>query len=156
MTLIKDQHGSIIDIHQAKSCAIWLNFGGGSMQLSNDNIGSLHIGGMLDFINDFCKVDFHDFYKTTLSGKIKVCGCKHCTKYAKTLKEFGEFDDASKQCLYYEQYGISKSKYSVSHHDGIKKHKDGSKFYDIALFKSKAKKDSFVKTLITAGYILER
>jgi hypothetical protein len=42
---------------------------------------------------------------------------------------------------------IGEAKYSVSWHDGVKKHKDGSKFFDIAIFKSKAKMNKFLAEL---------
>ena len=44
-------------------------------------------------------------------------------------------------------YNIGKVKYLVSYHDGVKKHKDGSDFWDIACFKSKKKMNDFIKTL---------
>ena len=51
-----------------------------------------------------------------------------------------------------EQENIGKSKYVVSHHDGVKAHSDGSPFFDIAIFKNKRKKDQFVKGLRRSGY----
>ena len=39
------------------------------------------------------------------------------------------------------QFGIGKSKYIINFHDGEKKHKDGSNFFDIAIF---SKDDSFL------------
>ena len=44
------------------------------------------------------------------------------------------------------QYNIGKAKYLVNYHKG-KKHKDGSKFFDIAIFKNKNKMNEFIKTL---------
>jgi len=40
-------------------------------------------------------------------------------------------------------YGIGKAKYVVNYYTG-KKHKDGSKFFDIAIFKNKKKMDKFI------------
>jgi N-acetylneuraminic acid mutarotase len=54
--------------------------------------------------------------------------------------------------LFREQYGIGKTKYSVSFHNGVSKHKDGSPFYDIRLFKNKRKKDQFIRSLLKQGY----
>ena len=48
---------------------------------------------------------------------------------------------------------IGKVKYVVNYHDGIKTHKDGSKFYDIATFKNKKKRGNFIKELIKKNYI---
>ena len=44
------------------------------------------------------------------------------------------------------QYDIGKIKYLVNYHKG-KKYKDGSKFFDIAIFKNKNKMKEFIKTL---------
>lgn len=41
---------------------------------------------------------------------------------------------------------IGRAKYVVSFYKG-KKHPDGSKFYDIAIFKNKLKMNDFVKSL---------
>lgn len=48
---------------------------------------------------------------------------------------------------------IGTAKYVVNYHDGIKKHKDGSEFYDIAIFRNKKKMNSFVSKLKKDGYI---
>lgn len=45
------------------------------------------------------------------------------------------------------QYNIGHAKYVVSYHDGVKKHADGSDFYDIALFKNKKKMEAFIKEI---------
>lgn len=50
-------------------------------------------------------------------------------------------------------YNVGKCKYVVNYHDGIKKHDDGSNFYDIAIFRNKRKMNSFVSELIKEGYI---
>lgn len=47
---------------------------------------------------------------------------------------------------------IGKVRHSVSFHDGAKKHKDGSEFWDIEIFKSKKAVAAFVKTLKAQGY----
>jgi hypothetical protein len=44
-------------------------------------------------------------------------------------------------------YNIGKVKYLVSFYEGIKKHKDGSEFWDIKCFKSKLKMYKFLKEL---------
>jgi hypothetical protein len=50
------------------------------------------------------------------------------------------------------QFGVGKSKYVVNHYDGQKQHKDGSAFFDIAIFKNMKDKDNFVKELRSKGY----
>jgi len=54
--------------------------------------------------------------------------------------------------LFYIQDNIGKAKYTVSYHDGISTHSDGSSFYDIAIFKNKQKKLKFIKELKSKGY----
>lgn len=53
---------------------------------------------------------------------------------------------------YYEQSNVGTAKYVVNHHDGVKKHADGSPFYDIAIFHNKKKKAAFIRTLRASGY----
>ena len=48
---------------------------------------------------------------------------------------------------------VGKVKYLVNYQGGIKKHKDGSLFCDIATFKNKKKRDKFVKELRSQGYV---
>jgi len=47
---------------------------------------------------------------------------------------------------------IGKAKYVVSFHDGLKTHKDGSRFFDIAIFKNKKKLAKFLIKLHNDGY----
>lgn len=53
------------------------------------------------------------------------------------------------------KYGVGKSKYVVSYHDGVKKHKDGSDFFDIQIFKNQKDLDTFKKALLQKGFIEE-
>lgn len=54
--------------------------------------------------------------------------------------------------LYYIQYNVGKAKYAVNFHDGIKKHKDGSAFYDIRIFHNKKDFKKFEQHLLKTGY----
>lgn len=54
--------------------------------------------------------------------------------------------------VYNEQHGVGKAKYVVNFHDGKKMHKDGSPFYDIALFSNKKALAMFIKGLKSQGY----
>jgi len=47
---------------------------------------------------------------------------------------------------------IGHAKYVVNYHDGIKKHSDGSDFFDIAIFKNKKKLNDFILELVNNGY----
>lgn len=54
--------------------------------------------------------------------------------------------------MFCEMFRVGHAKWVVNYHDGEKTHKDGSAFYDIAIFHSKWKKDAFVKKLEQEGY----
>jgi hypothetical protein len=51
------------------------------------------------------------------------------------------------------KHNVGKVRYLVSFHNGIKKHKDGSIFFDIAIFKNKKKLNEFISYLLKNGYI---
>lgn len=50
---------------------------------------------------------------------------------------------------------IGKAKYSISYHDGVKKHKDGSDFFDIEIFKNKVDLEKAIKNYKSKGFIEE-
>lgn len=50
------------------------------------------------------------------------------------------------------QYNIGTVKYVVNFHNGVSKHKDGSTFFDIGIFKNKKKFEKFMKDLRGKGY----
>ncbi|MDG6912643.1 MAG: hypothetical protein JRN35_06120 [Nitrososphaerota archaeon] len=54
--------------------------------------------------------------------------------------------------VYFRQDNIGTAKYTVSYHNGVKKHRDGSPFFDIAIFRNKKKLDAFVRKLRVEGY----
>lgn len=47
---------------------------------------------------------------------------------------------------------VGKCKYLINYHDGIKKHKDGSEFFDIKIHSNKINHNNFIKRLIEKGY----
>ena len=51
--------------------------------------------------------------------------------------------------------GIGSSKYSISSHDGVKTHKDGSDFYDIKIFKNKVDLEKGIKDYKRKGFVEE-
>lgn len=55
---------------------------------------------------------------------------------------------------YYIQRGIGKVKYIVNFHDGEKKHKDGSEFFDVATFKNKKEMNVYIELLKLSNYKL--
>jgi len=54
---------------------------------------------------------------------------------------------------YYQQDRVGSAKYTISYHDGKKKHKDGSDFFDIQTFKNKKDLAKFVNTLHKGGFV---
>ena len=50
---------------------------------------------------------------------------------------------------------IGKAKYSISSHDGVKKHKDGSDFFDIEIFKNKVDLEKAIKKYTSQGFQME-
>jgi len=76
-------------------------------------------------------------------------------------KKFNNYKDIHKdidssinegQKRYNQKDGVGKSKYVISYHDGKKKHKDGSDFFDIQIFRNKKDLAKFVNTLHKGGY----
>lgn len=53
---------------------------------------------------------------------------------------------------YYLMMNIGHAKYVVNFHDGVKTHKDGSKFYDINIFKNLPSLKAFIKELTEQNY----
>ena len=53
---------------------------------------------------------------------------------------------------FYMQSNIGTAKYVVNYYDGVKKHRDGSPFINIAIFRNKKKLNAFVKGLFSQGY----
>lgn len=69
---------------------------------------------------------------------------------ASDLNELLGYDNTKK---FYIQQNVGTAKYLVNYYNGVKKHEDGSDFYDIAIFSNKKKLDDFVKELKSKGYI---
>ena len=74
-------------------------------------------------------------------------------KVMMTQKKIKGIDEGKKR--FRQQDGIGKSKYTISYHDGKQKHKDGSDFFGIKIFKNKKDLESFRKDLKKQGYIEE-
>lgn len=50
-------------------------------------------------------------------------------------------------------FNVGRSRYVVNFHDGEKKHKDGSRFFDIEIFSNKRKFLAFIRSLLKQGYV---
>jgi hypothetical protein len=53
---------------------------------------------------------------------------------------------------FYTQNNIGKAKYTISYHDGISKHNDGSNFFGIAIFSNKKKFEERKNQMLNDGY----
>ena len=73
------------------------------------------------------------------------------TKYPKAIDE--SINEGKKR--FRQQDGIGKAKYTISYHDGKEKHKDGSDFFGIQIFKNKKDLETFRKSLLSKGYVEE-
>jgi hypothetical protein len=54
---------------------------------------------------------------------------------------------------FYISYNVGHAKYVINFHNGVKKHDDGSPFYDIYIFNNKKKLYASVKSLLKRGYV---
>ena len=71
-------------------------------------------------------------------------------KVMMTQKKIRGIDEGQKR--YNQKNNVCKSKYVISYHDGKKKHKDGSDFFDIQTFRNKKDLAKFVNALHRGGY----
>ena len=75
---------------------------------------------------------------------------KKLLQLAKKTKFPKAIDEGQKR--YNQKDGVGKSKYVISYHDGKKKHKDGSDFFDMQIFRNKKDLAKFVNALHKGGY----
>jgi len=84
------------------------------------------------------------FNRNNPSDVKKILQLAKKTKFPKAI------DEGPKR--YNQKDGVGKSKYVISYHDGKKKHKDGSDFFDIQIFRNKKDLAKFVNALHKGGY----
>ncbi len=82
-----------------------------------------------------------DMDKLHSDGEVEVDGEK--VTYEEGKKRFRQQD------------GIGKAKYTISYHDGKQKHKDGSDFFGIQIFKNKKDLETFRNALLKKGFVEE-
>jgi len=70
-----------------------------------------------------------------------------------TIKENNMNKTSEKR--YNLKYNVGTIKYLVSYHNGVKKHSDGSDFFDVKIFKNKKKLKIFTDDLRNNRYIEE-
>jgi len=61
-------------------------------------------------------------------------------------------ENINEEKTYYQMSNVGTVKYLINFHDGKKKEKDGSPFYDIRTFKNKKDLENFKKELVKKGY----
>ena len=90
--------------------------------------------------------DAEDFAKSLRNYNIMILN-KQEMKHVKGI----DIKEGKKR--YNVMYGVGSSKYTVNFHDGKSKHKDGSDFFDIAIFKNKKDLAKKINDLTKQGYI---
>lgn len=100
--------------------------------------------------------DDYLFSVVNQDGKNRIEITKGNRTFYKPFKSFKLESVNEGKKRFKRQDGIGKAKYTVSYHDGKKKHKDGSDFFDIKIFKNKKDLSDFVGTLAKQGYKLTR
>ena len=111
-----------------------------------------------DFIKKH-KIDAKKLFNFVKKGNLKdrmafvgaIAGRPNNKMFKMITKQFGESVNEG-QKRYNQKDGVGKSKYVISYHDGKKKHKDGSDFFDIQIFRNKKDLAKFVNTLHKGGY----
>ena len=114
--------------------------------------GLLHIEVEEDPAGVFVDVIFNKVDLTTTdiqfpTGEVKI------TQRQKRVKIKESVNEGKK--AFKVNPGIGSSKYSISSHDGVKKHKDGSDFYDIHIFKNKVDLEKGIKDYKSKGFVEE-
>ena len=135
----REVEGIKVSKEMAQAMLDWFNSSPYGRKYPKAKKGKLHIsiGIMLSF---------------GLERYAKHKGAKQELKYLKSMRESA--NEGKKR--FKRQDGIGKAKYTISYHDGKKKHKDGSDFFDIKIFKNKKDLSDFVGTLAKQGYKLTR
>jgi hypothetical protein len=57
-----------------------------------------------------------------------------------------------KEKMYNVMFSIGRAKYVVNYHDGVKTHGDGSRFFDMAIFRNKVDLNNFIDALERNNY----
>jgi hypothetical protein len=128
-------------------------------------------------ISNLTQIDTKDVKKFIEDNKLnieKIFAIAHKTSQGKTdfIKAIKAAPNSSIQNAYVKTYAnesvvtegkkafrinpqIGKAKYSISAHNGVSKHKDGSDFWDILIFKNKADLEKGIKDYKSKGFVEE-
>ena len=140
----REVEGIKVSKEMAQAMLDWFNSSPYGRKYPKAKKGRLHIsiGIMLSF---------------GLERYAKHKGAKQEIKYLKSISKTLSKKDPRESVnegnkRYNQKDGVGKSKYVISYHDGKKKHKDGSDFFDIQIFRNKKDLAKFVNTLHKGGY----
>ena len=113
------------------------------------------LGGYMPGV-DYVYVDGDKYYFVDSEGDHMELKNTNTIKQLHKLhgKSLGESVNEGKK-RFNTNYGIGKSKYVVNYHDGVKKHKDGSDFFDVQIFKNQKDLEAFKKALLQKGFVAE-
>jgi hypothetical protein len=138
-----------------------------TMKRSSGDLVSTATGGKSEdkgSYSTFMYSPFEDPSYRLVSSKPKMVNEKAVTKqHEEALKIFIEKLNEMKSDkmatggkvdgkTYNIMHNVGKSKYVVNFHDGVKKHSDGSRFFDIEIFKNLKELKAFTKKLDSEGY----
>jgi hypothetical protein len=99
---------------------------------------------------------FRMIAKELIKRKAKLEGGKDCCGNCKEGKECCSEESVNEGKKRFKVgFNIGKAKYVISHHDGREKHKDGSDFFGISIYKNKKAFEKGQEDLRKKGYIEE-
>ncbi len=90
-----------------------------------------------------CKICGHIGYPQWVHNDEK---CERC--YSGQIVELSESIKS-----FHTQTNVGKAKYVVNYHDGVKTNKDGSPFFDVAIFCNKKELINFQNGLLQDGHV---
>ena len=110
---------------------------------------------VLGIVDSMTEKEIEDFASTSHKGLPKKVEQQIREMVREIMREraISEMTEGKKR--FTQQDGIGKAKYTISYHDGKQKHKDGSDFFGIQIFKNKKDLETFRNALLKKGYIEE-
>jgi len=110
---------------------------------------------VLGIVDSMTEKEIEDFASTSHKGLPKKVEQQIREMVREIMREraISEMTEGKKR--FRQQDGVGKAKYTISYHDGKQKHKDGSDFFGIQIFKNKKDLETFRNALLKKGYIEE-
>jgi hypothetical protein len=109
---------------------------------------------VLGIVDSMSEKEIEDFASTKHKGLPKMK--EQLRKIVREImreRAISEITEGKKR--FRQQDGIGKAKYTISYHDGKQKHKDGSDFFGIQIFKNKKDLETFRNALLKKGFVEE-